>query len=385
MLQGFGRCALTASKRPVLLHGETQYCVSSGVAEASNDSIKGNLTLTSHHLFWVDVPRYQNPCKLALAAVKSIDAHGTSGFSRFIKRTPKLEVELVSGASLVLEFTGGKDAGTSLGDFEDMMNQALERKSWKVEKKDERSAQERFTTSRAGIGGVIRHQKQKREQASELAKEAFADLDALMENAKVLVKYVERYGDAAKKKTEQAGGDDVDKEFQSLLHNMGIANPVTRAAAGSLYHEELSRQLADFLAASEGAGAGMIPMTDLFCLFNRARGTALVSPDDLVQACQMFERLGLGFRLRRFASGVLVVQSSNFSDEAMAARLVEMLSQGSGGAALSYLTAIDAAEKLSVSLSLALEHLQTAESMGKLCRDETPNGVRFYANLLLCA
>jgi hypothetical protein len=43
-----------------------------------------------------------------------------------------------------------------------------------------------------------------------------------------------------------SGGDD-GTEFGSLLLHMGVVSPVTRAAAGALYHVELSRQLAEFL------------------------------------------------------------------------------------------------------------------------------------------
>ena len=162
---------------------------------------------------------------------------------------------------------------------------------------------------------------------------------------------------------------------------MGIANPVTRRAAGSRYHEELSRQIADFLVSTQGSSASMIPVTDLFCLYNRARGTALISPDDLLEACRLFERLNLAFRLRKFDSGVLVVQSASYSDAAMSAQLLEMLS--SSGDSGAFLTAMDVAEQHGVSLPLAMEHLQTAEKLEKLCRDETPNGVRFYPNLYL--
>lgn len=53
----------------------------------------------------------------------------------------------------------------------------------------------------------------------------------------------------------------------------------------------------------------MIALTDLYCLFNRARGTSLISPEDLHRACLLFEKLNLPVKLRRFDSGVLVVQS----------------------------------------------------------------------------
>ena len=54
---------------------------------------------------------------------------------------------------------------------------------------------------------------------------------------------------------------------------MGIANPVTRASAGSLYHQELARQLAEFLRRGDPGilrqRGGMVTLHDAFCLFNR--------------------------------------------------------------------------------------------------------------------
>ena len=52
---------------------------------------------------------------------------------------------------------------------------------------------------------------------------------------------------------------------------MGIANPVTKETSGSVYMQELSRQLADFVirlltATSSG---GMMQLVEVYCAFNR--------------------------------------------------------------------------------------------------------------------
>ena len=41
-------------------------------------------------------------------------------------------------------------------------------------------------------------------------------------------------------------------------------------------------------------------MADVYCRFNRARGMELVSPDDLTNACKMFETLKQPMRLELF-------------------------------------------------------------------------------------
>ena len=40
----------------------------------------------------------------------------------------------------------------------------------------------------------------------------------------------------------------------------------------------------------------MLSVSDVYCLYNRARGMELVSPDDVVTACQMFTSLSLPLR-----------------------------------------------------------------------------------------
>lgn len=44
------------------------------------------------------------------------------------------------------------------------------------------------------------------------------------------------------------------------------------------------------------------------------------------------------------------------------------------------LTATDVAQALTIPLAIASEHLLTAESRGVLCRDDGPEGLRFFRN-----
>jgi hypothetical protein len=65
-------------------------------------------------------------------------------------------------------------------------------------------------------------------------------------------------------------------------------------------------------------------LIDAYCLFNRIRGSgkimnedniqlvlfnvlALISPEDLLRACQLFERLKLSIHLRQLSTGVYVI------------------------------------------------------------------------------
>ena len=95
------------------------------------------------------------------------------------------------------------------------------------------------------------------------------DVDALMQKAKDLVAIAERIQTA--KKNEKT--DVPSSELTSYLLQIGISSPVTRESAGSHYHTELSKQLCDFCLKVMPRVGQMITLPDLYCLFNRARGT----------------------------------------------------------------------------------------------------------------
>ncbi|CAM9262352.1 unnamed protein product [Discosporangium mesarthrocarpum] len=122
----------------------------------------------------------------------------------------------------------------------------------------------------------------------------------------------------------------------------------------------------------------MMTLPDIFSLFNRARGTELVSPSDLLATARLLGSMGLGMSLRQFDSGVLVVQADTHSDQAVGERLAKEAGEGVGAGGL---VATQVARSMKVSITLAVEHLHTAERTGLLCRDESIEGTRFYPNL----
>jgi len=163
-------------------------------------------------------------------------------------------------------------------------------------------------------------------------------------------------------------------EYNAMLHSMGIISPVTRKSAGSAYHVQLARQLSDFIHQLVLQCGGMMTLTDVYCIFNRARGTELISPDDLLHACELFATLNLHMKLRRFKSGVLVIQSQKHSDQATAQKILKLVA--SKGA----ISALELSHTMSISIILAREHLLASERLQYLCRDESMEGVRFYRN-----
>jgi len=137
-----------------------------------------------------------------------------------------------------------------------------------------------------------------------------------------------------------------------------------------VYHEELSKQLAEFLGKALPREGGMITLPDLYCIFNRARGSALISPEDLYRACLLFDKIGLPFKVKKLKSGVILVQSGS------QARILKYVKEKGS------VTALDLVRLDKVSILIAKEHLESAELTGAVCRDETIEGLRYFENLI---
>lgn len=229
-----------------------------------------------------------------------------------------------------------------------------------------------------GIVGIERKLEEKRKETDKNISEAFEDLSKLMIKAKEMVELSKSIANKIKEKQGDVTEDETIR-FKSYLLSMGIANPVTRETYGSgtQYHMQLAKQLAGILQAPLEERGGIMSLTEVYCLVNRARGMELLSPEDLVNACKMLEALKLPIRLRVFDSGVMVIELQTHKEEEMVASALETVSERGS------LTSEEFAKLVGMSVLLAKERLLLAEKMGHLCRDDSVEGLRFYPNLFM--
>ena len=226
-------------------------------------------------------------------------------------------------------------------------------------------------------------------EAAQLTETAFqGDAEDLLKEAAELVKVIQKYVSTLEKK-EASGQDAKDAvQLSGMLENMGMASALSRQdfrGGGTSDYDEytttLARQLADFLRPKLPTVGGLLTLTDVYCLYNRARGTNLISPEDLMDAVGCMESHKLGMSERTFASGVKVIQDDKFSDKAMSVRLKELAEEQLTLNPTSGLTAMDASRALHISALLAHEQILVSEQLGFLCRDETLETTRFFPNL----
>lgn len=237
-----------------------------------------------------------------------------------------------------------------------------------------------LTAASAGVGGLLRREAEATAADANAIDAAFVDLRALMAAAADMVALARRAAAAA-------GGAPTGLEAE--LAALGIASPVTRESAGALYERELSAQLADFVAPRLAASGGLLPLTDVYCLFNRARGVELASPADVAAAARAWSTWRAPVRLREVEGGVLAVQAADLDDAAVRKRLAELAADEKDDPAAAVpglgrpLTPSLVSARLRVPLAIASTLLLDAERAGALCRDDGAEGVRWWRNFFV--
>jgi ESCRT-II complex subunit VPS36 len=280
---------------------------------------------------------------------------------------------------VLIKFHSDKDV------FLTLVQKQLTKKSWEEAKKLV-VVEPIFSTSNAGVGGLLRRQEREMSSADHITKEALMDLDSLMRSAKEVIGVVQRYATYAQERSEDNVSETStemhdNSELESILQDIGIISPVTKFSAGRMYHQELSRQLADMLLAGNLLKklGSVATLTDIYCLFNRARGTELVSPDDFLKAAQFLDELKLGLKFKRFKSGVLSIQLDEMGEKSISQHFLNLCSEPEY--TQTGINATIVSSKLNMSIIVAKEELIACESAGYLCRDESIQGIFYFPNL----
>jgi ESCRT-II complex subunit VPS36 len=257
-----------------------------------------------------------------------------------------------------------------------------------------------FRTAGAGIGGIVREARVRERHVDRTLEQAFGDLSALMSNAKAIV-------DLAAKL--RATGERELSDFDQMMTNMGILNPVTSSVAGSVgtgnmgilnpvtssmagsdYHTQLAKEMADYLPPLVQREGGMILLTDAYCLINRARGTQLISPQDCLTAASLLRNLATPLRLQEFSSGVKVIVADGAVEQVAQRIRQELETEADQRRRASNtwhplsdapsLSPLELSDRWHISIILAKQYLCVAEQQQILCRDESIHGLTFFIN-----
>ena len=177
--------------------------------------------------------------------------------------------------------------------------------------------------------------------------------------------------------------------FSELVESLGIesvSEVQSDAPTGTLeFYHSTARAVSSLVQTMlTKTGTRVYSLADIYCIYNRTRTTGnLIAPADLLRSATQMTRLGLPVRLHKFTEkGMLcLVPAQDIDPHHLYTLIREILREKGEG---TFLTAIDLAGKLRISLFLAGEQLALAESAGKLVRDGKRKDLpAFYHNSIL--
>eukprot|EP00922_Rhytidocystis_sp_ex-Travisia-forbesii_P043225 GHVS01064540.1.p1 GENE.GHVS01064540.1~~GHVS01064540.1.p1 ORF type:complete len:458 (+),score=29.01 GHVS01064540.1:79-1452(+) len=372
-------------------------------------------------------------------------------------RTPAVSLVFSQAASFI-------EPTSATQQLVDLFHVSLERVLSHPTSSTESSCPERQTdaplpAAAGGVSRIIRRHDESVLASDQQIEESLADVESLRECGQKMTALARQIQHRRRPLVSGGGGEEGDKTISALLAAYGLIDtaPLSTASRadffGDSYYVQLAKDLDVFLqkllgetspvtAWSVNAGKplggrdidsdslalrscsrhGMILLHDLYCLFNRVRGTELVGPSDLMRAIGILTAVdgecpadveakfvSNTYVLRYFMGGrAMAIQlvDSNTKDastdssilrdieNAIQHKLDKMGSCANHPSAdqcnlpADYRTGVsvvDVACFLGTSISLAGMQLEVAEKRGTVCRDEHMQGVFFYKNFFSMA
>ncbi|GAA5903000.1 hypothetical protein JCM5296_004513 [Sporobolomyces johnsonii] len=278
--------------------------------------------------------------------------------------------------------------------------------------------------TRAGVGidAILRGIDLSARDREDSLEDALKDLESLMAKAKEMITLAQSINTQLSAQTQPTTPSSSSSSPAELARAASLASAslaslglVTAAitpdqvASSREYHRELARELAGVLQKGrvlEGRG-GIMGLDEVWCVWNRARGVALVSPKDLRSAAPylpLFTAPALS--LLTFPSGLTILHTPHFSLPAFTSRLlshldlrqalVASLSDGEAGdegerREREGMTLLEIAKVEGVSVGLGKEMVELVElgmagagEGGQIVRDEQGGeGVRWFRNFIV--
>jgi ESCRT-II complex subunit VPS36 len=173
------------------------------------------------------------------------------------------------------------------------------------------------------------------------------------------------------------------KEIEEVMFNMGMTDNftshVSKSISGKHFLQDLAEEIELFLdrVINTERFSGVIGLVDLFCLYNRARGTDLVGPEDLNSACQLINQSSTKYMIKQYTkSGIKTIQLKTFSETGYYEKISAALGENEG------MTADKLATHFKINVGVMKEHIQEAELQGFICVDDSHEGLRYHPNLI---
>jgi ESCRT-II complex subunit VPS36 len=89
---------------------------------------------------------------------------------------------------------------------------------------------------------------------------------------------------------------------------MGFVSVIEKDEAGKDFYRQLAQDLFQVCANSLFKNyGGVVALLDLYYFYNKKRQLNLLSPEEIVKACELFPFLGLHARLVRYPNNLILI------------------------------------------------------------------------------
>ncbi|OCF36674.1 ESCRT-II complex subunit VPS36 [Kwoniella heveanensis BCC8398] len=278
--------------------------------------------------------------------------------------------------------------------------------------------------SGAGIDGILQTMDINAKSRNQHMKSAFADLDALMLRAGEMVRLAQSLNAKLTSQQQAAssgGGIQPSEEEATMIRTslvqLGLAAPALTqdmVRDERKYHEGLAKELGELLTGrfsrevaqgkTEGLmlgsqGRGVIGLDEVWGLWMRARGVALLSPSTLISILPYIPaNTSPSIQSSILPSSLQVLHTPTYSTPAILSRTLDRLNPGrnqsteveqdvaAAAAAEQSFSLLEFASFESLPIGLAKEFIELMEKEGGLVKDEQApageGGVRWYRDII---
>eukprot|EP00796_Vickermania_ingenoplastis_P004073 gene4073-2922_t len=382
--------------------------------------VKGTLSLTTHNLLY----RSEDPKDALRLSLETVDmADNKPIFDKgFLFSSDKIIVYLPFARHIKLSFRNG-GAERFFSSLADTLEKGYWNKSSaKVSESPAPVRKEKNPASpsglqQLGIAGIMQDSKDRAKMS-----DTFTDIDDVMSKASSLVDNINRL----KRNASSGVGPAVDSTaIESIEATLGLGTMVQKSGGSrTRFHASLAIELHAWMAHDKNAHLfgrmHLVPLVELYSLYNKARSGDLISPEDLLGACRAIDAAvpGAVYKLETLSSGRMALLRKNGSillsqlapvlgprfTGSHEKRILEACSKADGAGTwtvdsrnglattnslpaagqLKCLNEAKAASLFQVSILDARDILMFLEKRGYLCRDDVGFGVcAFFWNVFV--
>ena len=258
----------------------------------------------------------------------------------------------------------------NLKELEVTINGMVNKKAWNLKQE----ARQQNSGMYSGMMNKIGVERAKISENESAVSSSFSSFDSLFGNLRDLKQIM------GEMKSSTTHSDGQNPDVNKILKDIGFVSVISKDEAGRDYYRQLAGDLYQICQSSLfKTYGGMVSLLDVFYFYNKKRQMQLISPEELLKACEQFEKFGCNAKLVSYPNNIRMIESTFFDPEKdfneHFKRYFSEFKQG--------YTAEQVARKRGLPLVIVDIKLKKAVRKGWLAIDDRIQGVKYYKNLIV--